>query len=262
MSAAEAPLRVLLADDEPAVRDELRHVLGGIDGVLVAAECRNGEEALAGIRSGGIDAALLDVRMPGLTGVEVLAALDEGARPPTAFVTAHDEFAVRAFELHAVDYLLKPFDEARVRLTIARLRQRAAPRAFAPHEGIEAALRALLEAAPRHPDRFVVSRGGRLRVVAAADVEWIEAADNYVRLHGGGEGSLLRETLRSLESRLDPRRFARVHRSAIVNLARVRDLRPLPSGDWEIALAGGDRVPMSRIYRDAVLQRLAGDRRP
>ena len=278
---AAPPLRVAVVDDEPLIREGLAQMLGAEPGVVVVAACADGAAALAAVRAHAPDVLFLDVQMPGVDGLAVARTIaDEAAdlgtpAPAVVFATAHDRYALHAFEVSAVDYLLKPFDAARVRESLRRVRGRlAGPAALAPaHLAAQlAALAARLTggltggltddaagaagAAPRPAERLVVGVARGARVVPVREVEWVEAADNYVRVHAAGGGGLLREPLRDLERRLDPRRFARVHRSALVNLARVRELRPLPSGDYALTMQSGATVTLSRTYRDAVLARL------
>ena len=252
--SASAKLRLLIADDEPAVRDELRAILAQDERISIVATCSDGYAALDAIREHRPDGVLLDVQMPGLTGVEVLAALSTEERPPTIFVTAYDTFAVRAFELNAIDYVLKPFDARRVLAAVERLSERAESKRPA---ALDHAIQTMIEASPPRPDRLVVHHGNRLRVIPTKDVEWIEAADNYVQIHARGEASLLRMTMRAFEDQLDPRQFMRVHRSFIINVGRIHELRLLPNGDYEILLAGGATVPLGRTYRDRLIARLS-----
>jgi two-component system LytT family response regulator len=253
----------VVVDDEPVIREGLRDLLAAEPGVSVVATCADGDAALAAVRAHAPDVLFLDVQMPGMDGLAVARALGEQADvapPAIVFATAHDRYALTAFEVSATDYLLKPFDADRVRASVRRVRARLA-RDGEP--ALRAQLAALLERlgpgappAARWAERLVVGVVGGARVVAVRDVEWIEAADNYVTVHAADGAGLLREPLKSLEARLDPARFARVHRSALVNLARVRELRPLPSGDYTITLRSGAAVTLSRTYRDEVLRRL------
>ena len=260
-------IRVLLVDDEPLVRRGIRAFLADEPDVAVIGECGTGLEAVDAIRAERPDLVFLDVQMPELDGLGVLDALDEDERPPAlVFVTAYDAYALRAFELHAVDYLLKPFDEARFRTALARARQRlasagAATIPAAADSRLEALLRELRPApAPAYAERLLVRSANRLLPVAVADIDWIEAADNYVRLHVGSRRCALRETIRSLEGRLDPRFFVRVHRSTIVNLDRVQEVRPLPSGDCTLLLTDGTQLSLSRNWRETFEARFGGAR--
>jgi two-component system LytT family response regulator len=256
-------IRVLLVDDEALVRRGIRSFLAGEPGITVIGECGNGLEAVDAIRAERPDLVFLDVQMPELDGLGVIDALDDDERPPALiFVTAYDAYALRAFELHAVDYLLKPFDQHRFHTALGRARQRLASSGTGPpfaDPRLESLLREL-RPAPAYADRLLVRTGNRLVPVAVAGIDWIEAADNYVRLHVGTERYALRETIRSLEARLDPRCFARVHRSSIVNLDRVREVRPLPSGDCTLVLAGGTELMLSRSWREAFEARFGGAR--
>jgi two-component system, LytTR family, response regulator len=230
-------IRALIADDEPLAREALRDAIGG--GAEIVAECANGAEAAEAMRRLQPDVAFLDVEMPGLDG---LAAVRDVEHPPAVvFVTAYDEYAVEAFALEAVDYILKPVDEERVAEALRRVRAR---RPVLPHE-----------------QRFVVGSHGKLTVIGMKDVRYFEAAGNYVRLHTAAASPLMRGTLASIEKRLDPRRFVRVHRSFVVNVALIAELKTTRSGDYEVVLKGGGEVPMSRTFREAVLAHI-GVRRP
>jgi two-component system LytT family response regulator len=267
-------LHVVVVDDEPLIREGLSEILAGEPGVRVVAACADGDSALAAVRRYAPDVLFLDVQMPGMDGLAVARAL--AAAPPApavVFATAHERYAIAAFEVSAVDYLLKPFDQERVRESVRRVRARLA------RDGVDA-LRAQLAAllarldgagvaaggppaghtgeapAPMPAERLLVDVAQGTRVVWVKDVEWIEAADNYVVVHSADGAGLLREPLKSLEVRLDPLRFARVHRSAIVNLARVRQLRLLRGGDYALTMRSGAVVTLSRTYRDDVLRRL------
>jgi two-component system LytT family response regulator len=247
-------LRVLIVDDEPLARAAVRDVLRTRDDVEIIAECGSGEEALASVSALRPDLMFLDIRMPGLDGFAVVRALDSAAAPLVVFVTAFDQHAIDAFELEAVDYVLKPFEDDRLHRAVERAKGRSAGERAAVTE----ALRAVLDRiTPRGEEQFLAGGvAGTVIVVQASAIHYADAADNYVRLHTSQGVRLLRETLSALETRLDPSRFARVHRSFIVDLRRVRELKPLPSGDYELQLEDGAAIPMSRTYRDAVFRRL------
>lgn len=239
------PLRVLIVDDEPLARKLLRLLLEADPEVVVAGECAGVGGALEVARTRP-DILFLDVQMPEVDGFELLQALGTGQTPVVVFVTAYDRYAVKAFEVHAVDYLLKPLDDARFARALARAKEQArARRRGHADEG----LLALLQERSRHPRRFLVKTREATVVVGADEIDWIEAADYYSCLHVGGKSYLLRETMTELAGRLDPERFFRVHRSAIVNLARVREIHPLFRGDSELVLSDGSRVRLSRTRR-------------
>jgi len=246
-------LTLLLADDEPIARRGLDRALRAEPDVGEVISCGNGIEALEQIRRRRPHAAFLDVAMPGLKGIDVARALTTRERPPIVFVTAFDRFAVDAFDLHAVDYLLKPFDPPRVRRAMDRVRERLSSRAVEPN--IESVAKTLEDRSS--PDRLLVKHGGALVPVRYADIDWLEAEDNYVRVHAGGRRYLVRMTLQAMEDQLKGRDFARIHRGAIVNMAKVRDLRAKFHGAYEVTLADGTRLRLSRSFRDTVLGRKA-----
>lgn len=249
-------LRVVVADDEPPARERLRELLAGVPDVQVVGEAPSGTAAVEAVRRLQPDLLLLDVQMPGLDGFGVLEALEPGELPAVVFVTAYDAYALRAFEVHALDYLLKPFDAERLGRALDRVRAaRAAEAAAAPDPRLLELLSRLAER--RTPfERLLAKRGDTSVLLRCAELDWIEAAGNYLRLHVGREIFLVRETLSSLEGRLDPARFARVHRSIMVNLDRVREIHPAFHGDAVLRLADGTDVPLSRTYRDALEARL------
>jgi len=252
-------VRVVIADDEPLVRRGLRTFIGASSGLSLVGEARNGPEAVDVIRAQRPDLLFLDVQMPELDGFDVLEALAGEPMPVIVFVTAYDEYAIRAFDVHAVDYLLKPFDEDRFRTALGRARSRLAERrADTIDQRLEAVLSAL-RAREEYADRLLVKSEGRVTVVQVEDVDWIEAADNYARVHTARGRYLVREPIKSLERKLNPRHFARVHRSAIVNLARVRELQPMFGGEYVIILSTGTKLTLSRGYRDAFRDRLGSE---
>jgi len=237
-----APIRVAIVDDEPLARESLR-VLLARDPELAVVGDAIGVDAPALIERERVEMLFLDVQMPELDGFGVLAALDPATLPVTVFVTAHDRYAVRAFEVHAIDYLLKPVDDARLAIALARAKQRLAD------AGATDRLATLVDEHERLAERFLVRARGRVVVVPTDEIDWIEAADYYATLHVEHEAHLVRQTMAELEASLDARRFVRVHRGAIVNIERVREVRSLFHGDSELVLAGGTRVRLSRTRR-------------
>ena len=252
-----AELRALVVDDEPLVREGIRLLLEREVDVRVLGEARNGEEAVERIRELRPDLVVLDVQMPGMDGLAVVAALEPEERPAIVFVTAYSEYAIRAFDVHAVDYLLKPFDAERFATALRRARERMAARKVDRLEELLATLRP----ARSYPERLLLKQEGTVVVVLTQDIDWIEAADNYVKVHARTGRYMVREPLKQIEAKLDPAQFARAHRSAIVNLSRVKSFNLLPAGDNIITLTTGIRLTLSRGYRDDFRSRLECVRR-
>jgi two-component system LytT family response regulator len=254
------PVRILIADDEPPARAKLRRFLAADPEISVAGEAASGTEAVEMIERLRPDLVFLDIQMPGADGFGVLQAIDPAALPHVVFVTAYDEYALRAFEVHAVDYLLKPFDADRFRTALARAKERVRARLPAGDDALNERIRRVLaeaRPAPAYLERVLVRTGTRAVFLRTDEVDWLEAEENYVRLHAGRESYLVRGTLAGLEERLDPARFIRVHRSHIVNLASIRELHPWSHGDWMIVLRDGRELMLSRRYRDRIPE-LAG----
>jgi two-component system, LytTR family, response regulator len=252
-----APIRVAVVDDEPLARAALRLSLEADPELVVMGDC-SGVDAPGLIEHAQVELVFLDVQMPEIDGFGVLEALDPGALPAIVFVTAHDAYAVRAFEVHAIDYLLKPYDDARLATALARAKDR-----LARPGGASEQLVALLEERSRRErqvERLLVRARGKVVAVRTADIDWIEAADYYATLHVGGATHLVRQTMAELETSLDGRRFVRVHRGAIVNIDRVREVHPMFRGDCTLVLADGTRVRLSRTRR-AEFERLFGTAR-
>lgn len=241
-------MRALLVDDEPLARQRIRQLLKDEPDVEVAGEAGNGMEAVKLIEELAPDLVFLDVQMPELDGFGVVEAVGEARMPATLFVTAYDQHAVRAFEVHALDYLLKPFDRERFHKALERVREwRGRPgRDGQPLASLLADLRRERPA----PDRFLVRSGDRYVLLKAAAIQWIEAEDNYVRLHVEGESHLMRQTMAGILERLDPRQFKRIHRSAIVNLDFVRELQSWTGGDMLVLMRDGTKLTLSRTYRE------------
>jgi two-component system LytT family response regulator len=246
----DGPLRVLVVDDEALIRQSLCRGLAGRDDVEIAGECESGAQAIAAIRARRPDLVLLDVQMHDGTGLDVVEQVGPEQMPAVVFVTAYDEYAVKAFELNAVDYLLKPFDDERLNRSIDRAKKQILS---ARVGDLSTQLRSLLETkAERWPDRLVVRTGEHFDLVPVSSIDWIESANNYVQLHCGTKHHLLGETLTSLAERLNPHKFVRVHRGRIVNLSRITAVHPLFSGTYEIELSGGTRISTGRQYREQI----------
>ncbi len=250
-------IRALIVDDEPLARERIRTLLTGEPEIEVVGECGDGHKAVAAIRRHAPDLLFLDVQMPELDGFGVLQELGAQPLPVVVFVTAYDKYALRAFEVHALDYLLKPFDRERFYKTLTRARAQIRQEKSGEVSERILALLADLKGAPKHLERLVIKSGGRVFFLRTEEIDWIEAAGNYVRLHTGGEEHLLRETMSKLEAQLDPGKFLRIHRSTIVNLERIQELQPAFHGDYVVLLRDGTRLTLSRSYRDK-LQEVLG----
>lgn len=253
-------LRTLIVDDEPLARDRLRGMLRQDATLEIIGECGNGPDAIEAIRRDRPDLVFLDVQMPGCDGLKVVASLDAKARPAVVFVTAHESFAVDAFAVDAVDYLLKPFDLERLQAAIRRAREHVrAARVGALGAQLESLLTGKPAATDRRPDRITVKADGRVVFLKPEELVWVEAADNYIVMHlASGERLVVRETLSSLEERIGTASFARVNRSAVVNLHQVRELQPTLHGDYSVILRDGTKVPLSRSLRGSIDRFMSG----
>jgi two-component system LytT family response regulator len=237
-------LRILVADDEPLARSRLLSLLPTDISLEIVAECASGTEAAEAIRREKPDIAFLDMQMPGSDGLQVVAGLPPQERPAVVFVTAHDKFAVDAFGVRAVDYVLKPFDRARLEMALERAAEAVAARRAGD---LGAKIEGLLSGAAPKPERLAVKADGRYVFLRYDEMIWIEAADNYVIIHTTGGGRLMpRETLTAVETRLGPEQFTRVNRSALVRIDQVREMQPSAQGDYTVVLRDGTRVPLSR----------------
>ncbi len=250
-------LRLLIVDDEPLIRQGIRNGLSAIEGIGIVGECDSGSRAAQAILSERPDLVLLDVQMPDCTGLDVVRQVGPQRMPAVIFVTAYDEYAVKAFELNAVDYLLKPFDEDRLRTAIERARERIFWQREGQRETVLAQqLQALIERTEKPerkwPERLSFRNGDGFRLVPVDTVDWIESANNYVVLHCGPKQHLMGETLTNLESKLNPYKFLRIHRCRIVNVSRVAAVRPFLSGTYQLELNSGARLTTGKQYNDAV----------
>ena len=255
-------LRVVIVDDEELARRGIRTRLQRSKDVEIVAECSNGRQAIDAIRRSTPDLVFLDVQMPGKTGFDVIEGIDETALPYVIFVTAHDRFAIRAFEVNALDYLLKPIDDERFDIAFQRARQ-----ALSRDRDSDLGRRLVAvvekvggnEGNTKNSDRMVIRSSGRVIFIKTAEIDWIEAAGDYVTLHSGKKSWLIRETISQMETKLQPKGFSRIHRSAIVNNERIAEMRPLDNGEYRVLLRDGTELRLSRNYRQQ-LQSLLGDR--
>lgn len=249
MAVNEQKTRVVIVDDEPIAREGIRTQLAREPAVEIVAECGDGLEAVETIREFAPDLLFLDVQMPGMSGFEVMHAVGPDVVPAVIFVTAYDKYALQAFDVNAVDYLLKPFDTERFQKAFQRaLIQIQRSTTATINENLKALLESIKPGA-RYLERLVVKSKGRIFFLPVAEIDWIESADNYVSLHAGRETHLIRETLTSLETKLNPEEFLRLRHAAIVNVKRIRELRPLFKGEYEIVLQNGTKLTSSRRYR-------------
>jgi two-component system LytT family response regulator len=277
--AAPYRLRVLVVDDEAFARQRVRRLLGEEPGVEVVGECAGGREAIDAVRRERPDLLLLDVQMPETTGFDVVRELAEdpaGNPPLVVFVTAYDSYAVQAFDVRALDYLLKPVDAVRLGAAIgrarayhqqataaerhARLMSLLAADAMSTNAGRDGAAAAESSAPGASPARLLVKDDGRMYFVRTAEVDWVESFGNYVKVHAGSRTHLVRMTMAALERALDPAAFARIHRSTIVNLDRVKEIQPWFSGDYVVLLTDGTKLRLSRAYRERLERRGIGGR--
>jgi two-component system, LytTR family, response regulator len=251
------PIRALIVDDEPAARAAIRGLLADDPDVAVIGECADGRSALDALSADAPDLLFLDVQMPEMDGFTLLGRLDPERLPVVVFVTAYDQYALRAFDVHALDYLLKPFDDERFRHAVARAKQQVRQGKIGALSG---KLLALLEGAARpatagaapgaYLKRLVIKSGGRVTILAVRDIDWLEADGDYVKIHTGKQWHLLRETMKHLESQFDPSRFVRIHRSTIVNVERIKELQPYFRGEYVVILHDGTSLKLSRGYKE------------
>jgi two-component system LytT family response regulator len=250
-------LTALIADDEPLARERLRMLLAEDEEIDIAGECRNGREVIAALKQKRHDVLFLDIEMPGSDGFEVVEHVGAAHMPVTVFVTAHNHYAVKAFDVHALDYLTKPVEPARLKSTLSRVREKIASQAaLMTQEQLKSMLAAIgtgVVERKEYPKRLVVPNAAKDSFVSVDEIEWIEAADYYSCLHVGPKSLMLRETIKQLAETLDPSRFVRVHRSAIVNIDHVREiLREGRSEGW-VLLSNGRKLKMSKSGWQALL---------
>jgi len=245
-------MRLLIVDDEPIIRSGIRMYLTGMPSIDIVGECGSVREAVRYLRAQTVDLVLLDIKLPDGSGFDVVREIGPEVMPPVVFVTAFDSHAVEAFEVNAVDYLLKPFDEPRLRAGIERAAKRASQRTLDSQALLTQLRDAISGGTPQWAKRLAVRDGERTEFVATASIDWIESADNYVVLHCGDRTHILAETLTNLEQRLDPEMFLRIHRRRIANISRLVALQALSGGVYEAHLEGGARLITGRQYKDKI----------
>jgi two-component system LytT family response regulator len=250
-------LKALIADDEPLARERLRFLLSSDQEIEVAGECRNGKEVIAALKERKFDVLFLDIQMPGRGGFEVIEQVGSAHMPVTVFVTAHNHYAVQAFEVHALDYLTKPVEPERMQATLVRVKERIASQtALMTQEQLKSVLTSLENGgAPRkeYPRRLLVHHGTKGFFVSVNDIEWIDAADYYSCLHVGTKSLMLRQTIKQLANTLDPQKFVRVHRSVIVNVEQVREIFREGPSEGSVVLTNGQRLKMSKAGWQSLL---------
>ncbi|HXE80477.1 MAG TPA: LytTR family DNA-binding domain-containing protein [Vicinamibacterales bacterium] len=250
-------IRALVVDDETMARERILGLLAQEPDVEVVGECSDGMQAVQAIQQLSPDLVFLDVQMPAVDGFGVIRQIGPERMPMVVFVTAYDQYALTAFEVHAVDYLLKPFGRDRLQRCLEHARrQRQRIEAGELGRSLMALVKDYQPAPPRHEDRLVIKSGGRVFFVRPEEIKWVEAAGNYVRLHLKDQSHLFRETMNQIEARLDPRCFLRIHRSRIVNTERIKELQPWFNGEFIVVLQNGTQLRLSRSYREKLEQRL------
>jgi len=253
-------MRTIIADDESLARKKLRLMLSSESGVQIIAECQDGGETIRALTTYKPDLLMLDIQMPDLDGFEVLRRISPDAMPIVIFTTAYDRHAVRAFEAHALDYLLKPFDQERLHQAVNRARAELVK--ANDREATHRILNYLSANSGRHPRserRLVIKAGGRVVFLSFDEIDWVEAAANYVKINVGKQSYLLRKGIGEIADRLDPAQFVRIHRSMIVNVQRIKELQPVNSGEYIVVLKDGKELSCSRGYRAGLQQLIEKD---
>jgi two-component system LytT family response regulator len=244
-------IRTLVVDDEPIARARVVSLLKQEHDIEVVGECANGQQAMSAIESTSPDLLFLDIQMPEVNGLDLARTIQSSGTPAVVFVTAYDEYALRAFEVHALDFLLKPFSAERFRSALGHAREQVSQR----RKGAEPSMTAPDRRIAR-PNRLMIKSGGRIHFVRMTDIDWCEAQGNYVRVHVGSQEHLVRDTMSHLESELDQQQFVRIHRSTIVNVDRIQEMQSSFNGEYVVLLRTGTRLTLSRGYREILQARL------
>ncbi len=249
-------IRTMVVDDEPVARERIVGLLQQEQDIELVGECADGQQAVSAIRQQHPDLVFLDVQMPACDGFGVIQQVGADHMPTVVFVTAYDDYALKAFEVHALDYLLKPFGRDRFQQTLQHAREHLERRRAGDLGRRLLALVQDIKPQPARLDRLVIKSGGRVFFLRTDEIDWVEAAGNYVRLHLGETSHLFRETMNGMESRLDASRFVRIHRSRIVNTDRIKEMQPWFNGEYVVVLQNGSRLTLSRGYREKLQERL------
>jgi Response regulator of the LytR/AlgR family len=247
---APAKIRAVIVDDEELGRDRIQTLLSLQPDVDIVGVCADGASALETIERAQPDLVFLDVQMPGMDGFEVIENLDPERVPAVVFVTAHDGHAIRAFEIHALDFLLKPFDQTRFEKALERARTQIATKQGPMVDPRLAQFLDELREERKYQERLIVKSSGRVFFVRTEEIDWVEASGNYVKIHTKTEAHLLRESMKNMEAKLDPKTFVRIHRSAIVNIDRIKELEPWFHGEYIVIMRDGTRLTASRVFSD------------
>jgi len=246
-------IRTLIVDDEPLARDRVKRFLRDEKDIEVIGECGNGLDAVKTIKSDKPDLVFLDIQMPEKTGFEVIRSLGNGSLPTVVFITAYDQYALQAFEVHALDYLLKPFNKERFQIALSRARIQIDSLRRGDLDDRLVSLIESIGTEKKYLERLVVKSVGRVFFLKTDEIDYIEAAGNYLKLHVGREAHMIRETMNGIEGKLDPSTFMRIHRSTVVNVDRIKELHPMFSGDYSVILRDGTELALSRNYRERFL---------
>lgn len=247
-------IRTLIVDDETLARERVKRLLRDEKDIAIIGECDNGKDAVKLITAELPDLVFLDIQMPEKNGFEVIRSLDVKAMPVIIFVTAYDQYALQAFDVHALDYLLKPIDRSRIHRAVNRAREILEHKSLGKIDERLASLIAGLKTDRKYLERLVVKTSGRIFFLKVNEIDWIEAAGNYVKLHTANGAHMIRDTMNGLSSKLDPQKFLRIHRSAVVNIDGIKELYPMFSGDYMVKMRDGTELTLSRNYRESFLE--------
>ncbi len=247
-------IRTMIIDDEPLARERVKRFLRDEDEIEIIGECSNGVDAVGAIKEKKPDLVFLDIQMPEKNGFEVIRSLSGKYLPTVVFVTAYNQYALQAFDVHALDYLLKPFTRERLHRAVMRAREQIDGKRFGRIDERLTSLIADLKTEKKYLERLVVKTTGRVFFLKSDEIDWIEAAGNYVKLHVGRETHMIRETMNGIETKLDPDRFLRIHRSTVVHIDRIKELHPMFSGDYAVILRDGTELALSRNYRERFVE--------